>query len=91
MPMNSEANFTKLLARISASARSTRHTPGPARVHADAMGTTLLVAAAALQRWWWIALALAVPYAPAWISHFFVEHNRPARFLAFSVVPVDTR
>jgi hypothetical protein len=24
------------------------------------------------------ALALAVPCALAWISHFFVEHNRPA-------------
>ena len=43
-------------------------------------GWTLLIAAVALQRWWWIALALVVPYALAWISHFFVEHNRPATF-----------
>jgi len=26
------------------------------------------------------AMALAVPYALAWFSHFFVEHNRPATF-----------
>jgi len=43
-------------------------------------GWALLVAAVALQRWWWIALALVVSYALAWISHFFVEHNRPATF-----------
>jgi hypothetical protein len=43
-------------------------------------GWALLVAAVVLQRWWWIALALVVPYALAWISHFFVEHNRPATF-----------
>ncbi len=29
---------------------------------------------------WWLAAALGVPYALAWISHFFVEHNRPATF-----------
>jgi hypothetical protein len=43
-------------------------------------GWALLIAAVALPHWWWIALALVVPYAPAWISHFFVEHNRPATF-----------
>lgn len=43
-------------------------------------GWALLAGAIALQRWWWIALALVVPYALAWISHFFVEHNRPATF-----------
>jgi len=40
----------------------------------------LLGAAIALQRWWWILLAFAIPYAAAWISHFFVEHNKPATF-----------
>jgi hypothetical protein len=25
-------------------------------------------------------LALVVPYALAWISHFFIEHNKPATF-----------
>ena len=29
----------------------------------------------ALKPWWWIFAALLVPYALAWISHFFVEHN----------------
>ena len=33
-----------------------------------------------LRNWWLIAAALLVPYALAWISHFFVEHNKPASF-----------
>jgi len=40
----------------------------------------LLGGAIATRRWWWIALALIVGYAFAWISHFFVEHNKPATF-----------
>ena len=32
------------------------------------------------RNWWWIALALVMPYALAWVSHFFVEHNKPATF-----------
>lgn len=43
-------------------------------------GWALLVAAVAMRRWWWISFALVAPYALAWISHFFVEHNRPATF-----------
>jgi len=43
-------------------------------------GWVLLVAAILLQRWWWIAGALFLPYALAWVSHFFIEHNRPASF-----------
>jgi hypothetical protein len=43
-------------------------------------GWALLAAAIALRRWWWIAAALIISYAFAWISHFFVEHNRPATF-----------
>jgi hypothetical protein len=56
--------------------------PGTRAVHlaGTLTGWALLVAAVALQHWWWIALALVVPYALAWISHFFVEHNRPATF-----------
>ena len=43
-------------------------------------GWAILVTALALQRWWWVVAALVVPYALAWISHFFVEHNKPASF-----------
>ena len=40
-----------------------------------------LLAAAVLRRNPWLVLAaLVVPYALAWFSHFFVEHNRPATF-----------
>ena len=40
-------------------------------------GWMLLLAAIILGRPWLILAALAVPYALAWISHFFIEHNRP--------------
>jgi hypothetical protein len=43
-------------------------------------GWALLLAAITLRHWWWIAVALVVSYALAWVSHFFVEHNRPATF-----------
>lgn len=43
-------------------------------------GWGILVGAVVERKWWWIALALVVPYALAWVSHFFIEHNRPATF-----------
>ena len=43
-------------------------------------GWALLLAAAVFRQPWFILAALLVPYAFAWISHFFVEHNRPASF-----------
>ena len=43
-------------------------------------GWTLLISGILLRRPWWILAALVVPYALAWFSHFFVEHNRPATF-----------
>ena len=43
-------------------------------------GWMLLGGAIALQRWWWIAAAVLIPYALAWLSHFFIEHNKPATF-----------
>lgn len=43
-------------------------------------GWLLLGGALAVHRWWWISAALVVSYALAWISHFFLEHNRPATF-----------
>lgn len=47
---------------------------------ATMVGWMLVGAALALHRWWWIAAAVIVSYALAWISHFFVEHNKPATF-----------
>jgi hypothetical protein len=43
-------------------------------------GWALLLVAIALRHWWWIGVALVLSYALAWVSHFFVEHNRPATF-----------
>jgi hypothetical protein len=43
-------------------------------------GWALLLAAIILRRPWLALGALVVPYAFAWFSHFFVEHNRPASF-----------
>src|SRR5947207_7418796 len=74
--MNSEANFTNFWPEN----LRAHSQPGTRAVHlaCTLTGSPLLVAAVALRRWWWFALALAVPCALAWISHFFVEHNRPA-------------
>lgn len=43
-------------------------------------GWGLLLTAIVRLEPWLIVAALAVPYALAWSSHFFVEHNRPATF-----------
>jgi hypothetical protein len=43
-------------------------------------GWVLLVFALVLPNLWLIPLALVVGYAFAWLSHFFVEHNKPATF-----------
>jgi hypothetical protein len=40
----------------------------------------LLAAAIVLREVWLVLAALVVPYALAWFSHFFVEHNRPPTF-----------
>ena len=40
----------------------------------------LLGAALAERRWWWILLAVVLPYALAWTSHFVLEHNTPVTF-----------
>jgi hypothetical protein len=44
------------------------------------LGWALLVAAIILRKPWLVLAALVIPYALAWFSHFFVEHNRPATF-----------
>jgi hypothetical protein len=43
-------------------------------------GWALFLAAIVRAQPWLIVAAVAVPYALAWFSHFFVEHNRPATF-----------
>ena len=43
-------------------------------------GWAIFIAGIALRQPWWILAALAFPYALAWFSHFFVEHNKPATF-----------
>lgn len=43
-------------------------------------GWSLLIAAIVLRKPWLILAAVVIPYAFAWFSHFFVEHNRPATF-----------
>ncbi|MEJ7728823.1 MAG: DUF962 domain-containing protein [Polyangiaceae bacterium] len=48
------------------------------------VGTTVSVTALATGlltgRKWLAAIAPVFGYGPAWISHFFIEHNRPATF-----------
>jgi len=43
-------------------------------------GWGFVVAAIVTENLWFIPAALISPYALAWFSHFFVEHNRPASF-----------
>jgi hypothetical protein len=43
-------------------------------------GWSLLAAAIVLRNSWYVLAAVVLPYAFAWFSHFFVEHNRPATF-----------
>jgi hypothetical protein len=44
------------------------------------LGWGFFFAALATRRYWFLVAALIAPYALAWFSHFFVEHNRPATF-----------
>lgn len=44
------------------------------------LGTGILVWAFATRNWYYIPVGLVVGYAFAWVSHFFVEKNRPATF-----------
>jgi hypothetical protein len=48
------------------------------------VGTTIALGVAAYfvatGRWWLFPLALIPGYGAAWISHFFIEKNKPATF-----------
>lgn len=48
------------------------------------VGTTAALACAAagvlLRKKWLVAVAPVMGYGPAWVSHFFIEKNRPATF-----------
>jgi hypothetical protein len=43
-----------------------------------AIGTILAAAATANPTW--LLLTPVVGYGPAWVGHFFIEHNKPASF-----------
>jgi hypothetical protein len=44
------------------------------------LGIILLVWFIARGTWYYFPLCLVVGYGFAWVSHFFVEHNKPATF-----------
>ncbi|HUJ46369.1 MAG TPA: DUF962 domain-containing protein [Rhizomicrobium sp.] len=45
-----------------------------------AIATISLIALIATRNLWFLPAMLIGGYGPAWIGHFFVEHNKPATF-----------
>jgi len=56
--------------------------PGTRALHfiGSSAGLVCLIAALLTGRWWLIVAGLVIGYALAWISHFSIEHNKPATF-----------
>jgi hypothetical protein len=56
--------------------------PATRRWHFAGTGAAIacLVLFLAGQGWGWLIGVPIAGYGPAWIAHFFVEHNRPATF-----------
>jgi len=56
--------------------------PATRRIHllGTALATGFALALGVTGNWWFLPVALVSGYAPAWVAHFFVEHNRPATF-----------
>ncbi len=56
--------------------------PTSRRLHVGGTALALLIGALALVRGRpvFVPLALAAGYLPAWVGHFFFEHNAPATF-----------
>jgi len=56
----------------------------PATRALHAIGTTAavctMVAVIVIGKWWLFPLGLVPGYAFAWVSHFFIEKNKPATF-----------
>ena len=40
----------------------------------------LLLILISTQNWWYLLLLPVIGYGPAWVSHFFIEKNKPATF-----------
>lgn len=57
--------------------------PGTRYLHyvGTVIGTAILLAAIATQTWWAILLWPVAGYGFAWVSHAFVERNKPATFI----------
>ena len=56
--------------------------PSTRRIHfaGTALATLSVLALIVTGDWRFLPAALVAGYGPAWIAHFFVEHNRPATF-----------
>jgi len=52
------------------------------RLHMSGTVLAVLIAAAAVARarWAWLLAVPLAGYLPAWVGHFFFEHNSPATF-----------